>query len=166
MCSHLFVNIVWGRVRFGRPLDDGNCQPRDKKESSKVGRQRFNPSHKHVKHKVPSEPRTRKTRLKFSRREQPNASAPQFLHASTSWRKTKFIVGYRTCRGHHGPVLSLAKPTSAGAVTSTITDCTFAHHSFGIRALGDATSFLELRASLLLFDFCLCLVRSRRVSGR
>ena len=55
---------VWGRVRFGRPLDDGKGGPhqgRDKKESSKVGRQRFNPSHKHVKHKVPSEPRARKT---------------------------------------------------------------------------------------------------------
>ena len=135
---------VWGRLDDGK---GGPHQGRDKKESSKVGRQRFNPSHKHVKHKVQSEPRTRKTRVKFSRREQPSASAPQFLHASTSWRRTKFIVGYRTCRGHHGPVLSLAKRTRVGAVTSTITGCTFVFLSSGTRALGDATSFLELRAN-------------------
>ena len=44
---------LWCGVRFGRPRHDGIGRPhqgRDKKESSKVGRQRFNPSHEHVKH--------------------------------------------------------------------------------------------------------------------
>ena len=44
-------------------------------------------------------------------------------------------------------MLSLAKRTRVGAVTSTITGCTFVFLSSGTRALGDATSFLELKAN-------------------